>query len=414
MSKLKAVVKYIAIFVLLLSGLSLSFSPMLKASADTANDVNIYFFHNTQCASCANLVSHLKALENKYERVSIVYFTLDDDEASVRTYNQNLFNQAVTAFGYEYEVSYPFTIIGGKSFIGSNLTVKSYISKYVDKYLENDFVDIMDKIIRGETLLESDFDSSALNEFELPLIGTVDIGKVSLFLIAVVLGLVDGVNPCAMWVLLLLITLILPTKDKKKMWILGGAFLFTSAAFYFMLMMAWIKTVSLLAAVSTFQIIVGVFALLAGGYQLYQYIKAQKKKEVGCEVTNVEQRRSLTKKAIAIIQQNNLWLAAIMMVGLALIVNFIELACSAGLPVLFSQILAINGVSDGASIFYILIYVLFFLIDDLIVFAIAVTTFKALAMSNKLTKYSHLIGGLFMLIIGFLMLFFPEILLLNL
>lgn len=410
----KKFLKFSSLFALLLGSIIASFSPVISASAADENEVNIYFFHNTQCANCADLEKHLQSLDQTSENIHLIYLTLNDEDEATRTYNETLFNQAVTAFGYEYEVSYPFTIVGGKSFIGSNLTVKSYISKYVEKYLTNGFVDVMAKIMSGEALEASDFDTSALNEFELPLIGTVDVGKVSLFLVALVLGLVDGVNPCAMWVLLLLITLLLPTKDKKKMWILGGSFLLTSALFYFMLMMAWIKTVSLLSAVSIFQIIVGAFALIAGGFQIYQYIKAMKKKEVGCEVTNVEQRRSLTKKAIAVIEQNNLWLAALMMIGLALLVNFIELACSAGLPVLFSQILAINQVNDAMTVFYIGIYVFFFLLDDLIVFTIAVTSFKALAMSNKLTKYSHLIGGIIMLLIGFLMLFFPEILLLNL
>lgn len=399
---------------LLLLGSGSTFANPISAKADTSNDVNIYFFHSTQCSSCASLESHLLLLEESHENVHIVYFTLDDNDSATRAYNQTLFSETATIFGYENEVSYPFTVIGGKSFIGSNATVKSYIGKYVEKYLSHDFVDVMAKIIAGETIVESDFDTSALNEFDLPWIGTVDIGQVSLFFIAMILGIVDGFNPCAMWILLLLITLVLPSKNKKKMWVLGGAFLLTSAVFYFMLMMAWIKTVTLLSAVSVFQIIVGVFAMLAGGFQLYQFFKTMKKKDVGCEVTNVEQRKSLTKKAMAIIQQNNLLLASLMMVGLALIVNFIELACSAGLPVLFSQILAINQVGDLGSVFYILIYVFFFMLDDLVVFAIAVTSFKALAISNKFTRYSHLVGAALMLLIGILMLFFPEILLLNL
>ena len=94
-------------------------------------------------------------------------------------------------------------------------------------------------------------------------------------------------------------------------------------------------------------------------------------------------------------------------------VNFIELACSAGLPVLFSQILAINDVSSAQELIYVLIYVLFFLLDDLIIFAIATFSLKAIGISNKFAKYSHLIGGILMLIIGILLLFFPNIIMFN-
>ena len=94
-------------------------------------------------------------------------------------------------------------------------------------------------------------------------------------------------------------------------------------------------------------------------------------------------------------------------------VNLIELACSAGLPLLFTQILAINDLSNFMYGLNILIYILFFLFDDLIIFTIAMITFKVTGISTKYTKYSHLIGGIIMLIIAALMLLKPEWLMFN-
>ena len=101
-------------------------------------------------------------------------------------------------------------------------------------------------------------------------------------------------------------------------------------------------------------------------------------------------------------------------VVLASAVNIIELMCSLGLPVMFTQILAINDVSMPLQIVYSLIYVIFFLLDDLIVFIIAMKTLEIKAISNKFSKYSHLIGGIIMLIIGLLILYKPEWLMFNL
>lgn len=98
---------------------------------------------------------------------------------------------------------------------------------------------------------------------------------------------------------------------------------------------------------------------------------------------------------------------------LAASVNVIELLCSLGLPVMFTQILTINEVSKTAQIIYSLIYVFFFLIDDIVVFTIAMKTLEIKAISNKFGKYSHLIGGIIMLIIGFLMIYKPEWLMFN-
>ena len=93
---------------------------------------------------------------------------------------------------------------------------------------------------------------------------------------------------------------------------------------------------------------------------------------------------------------------------LAISVNIVELACSAGLPLVFTQLLAINNITGIKAFFYILIYILFFLLDDLVVFFIAMFTLNLKGISTKFNKYSHLIGGILMLLIGILMIFKPE------
>ena len=98
---------------------------------------------------------------------------------------------------------------------------------------------------------------------------------------------------------------------------------------------------------------------------------------------------------------------------MAFSVNLIELACSAGLPVLFTQIIAMNNVNIIATTIYFALYLLFFMIDDIIIFSIAMITFKVTGISNKYGKYSHLIGGIIMLLIGILMMFKPEWLMFN-
>ena len=106
-------------------------------------------------------------------------------------------------------------------------------------------------------------------------------------------------------------------------------------------------------------------------------------------------------------------LALIGIMALAFSINLIELACSAGLPVLFTQILAINNLSIFEYGLYIFLYLLFFIIDDLVIFIIAMITLKITGISNKYTKYSHLIGGIIMLIIGILMAFKTDWLMFN-
>ena len=114
-----------------------------------------------------------------------------------------------------------------------------------------------------------------------------------------------------------------------------------------------------------------------------------------------------------IVSAQSFVLALLGIMALAFSINLIELACSAGLPVLFTQILAINHLSGFEYGLYIFLYLLFFIIDDLVIFIIAMVTLKITGISNKYTKYSHLIGGIIMLIIGLLMAFKTDWLMFN-
>lgn len=379
--------------------------------AATTYDVTLHLFYSDYCTHCSEEKRFLDDIKDNYPNLDIVTYLMDDGGNPDFATNTALIEDVAAVFQISSGV--PLTVIGGKAFSGFNATVRYSIPKYVEKYSATEQVDVVAKIKNGETVLESDLDYSQLDMIELPIIGIVDPKTVSLGLVSVVLGLVDGFNPCAMWVLLFLISLLLPNNDRKRIFILGGVFILTSALFYFALMMAWINTVVLIAANLAFRIIIGSFALLAGGYNLYQFIKNIRQKDVGCEVTDEKQRVKLMDRVKKIVNQNKIVLALLGVIALALIVNFIELACSAGIPLLFANILALNGLAGWSGVGYVLLYIFFFVLDDLVVFTIVMLTLKIKVVSNKIARYNHLVGGLLMLAIGVLMIFFPAILQFN-
>lgn len=406
-----------SVFLLSSSGGDFSVQEANRVS-EPPHQVNIHFFYSEYCTHCSEEKVFLDEIsqDEKYHNVSIIKYLTDShlSEGGVNpdyTRNNELIEEVADVF--DITAGTPMTVIGGKAFLGFNAIIKYSIPKYIEKYSENEHVDVMNKIINEETIAPGDIDTSVLDIIELPLIGIVDPKTVSLGLVAVVLGLVDGFNPCAMWVLLFLISLLLPNADRKRIFILGGAFILTSALFYFALMMAWVNTAVFIAGNLAFRIIVGAFALAAGGYNLYQFIKNIRQKDVGCEVTDEKQRVKLMDRVRKIVNQNKLILALLGVIALALIVNFIEVACSAGLPLAFANILAINGLAGWSSLGYVLLYILFFIIDDLVVFTIVMLSLKIKVVSNKIARYNHLIGGIIMIAIGILMIFFPSILQFN-
>ncbi|MDD2519147.1 MAG: hypothetical protein PHG18_04600 [Bacilli bacterium] len=201
-------------------------------------------------------------------------------------------------------------------------------------------------------------------------------------------------------------------KNKKRMWILGLTFIITSAFIYLLFMASWLKVAVTITSVTWMKILIGLIAITGGVDNLRGYLK-KRKEEDGCTVVDDKKRNKIIDKIKRVTTEKSLVFALIGIIALAISVNIIELACSAGLPLLFTQILAMNNLNSIQYVIYMLIYILFFLIDDIIIFAIAMITFELTGVSTKYSKYSHLIGGIIMLIIGILLIFNPSLLSFN-
>lgn len=227
--------------------------------------------------------------------------------------------------------------------------------------------------------------------------GTIDLKKFSLPVITIIIGALDGFNPCAMWILLFLISMLLGMKNRKRMRILGSTFILVSGGVYFLFMAAWLNLIEFLSYIVWIRAGIGIFALLGGGYNLYQYCKSSK--DSGCHVVSEKKRSKIFDKIRRIVQEKSFWIALVGISVLAISVNLIELLCSAGFPVVYTQILEVNNLSMLGKYAYILLYIFFFILDDLLVFFISMKTLHLTGITTKYTKYSHIIGGILMVII---------------
>jgi len=243
--------------------------------------------------------------------------------------------------------------------------------------------------------------------FDLWFIGEVDLTLLSLPVLSILLGFLDGFNPCAMWVLITLLTLLINTHDMKKVWVIGGTFLFVSGAVYYLFIAAWLNVFLLIGFNTVVQKIIGLVAILGGGFYLYE---AFGKNPNQCNVTNLQSRQRTIAKMKKILEISA-WPAMIVGVSiLAVSVNMIELVCTAGLPAIFTQILAFNDVTNLQRYGYIGLFILMYMIDDFIIFAIAIYTLHATGLTTKYRRFTLIFGGLLMYSLGLLLIFAPEIL----
>lgn len=399
------------IVILIIISIFLLMPTSINANVTTLSDENedkltIYLFHSKTCSHCKKEIEWLDKYKDEKDGIKIEYYEVSENDkllTSVRK-SLNIRNSYV-----------PLTVIGSDYFIGYSDDIKKQMEAAVDAYLGKEYCDIVNLVKEDKNTTGCRSENNGIytsSEYRvLPIIGEVNVKKMSLPIIAIVLGFVDGFNPCAMWVLIFLITMLFEMKDRKKMWILGITFLFASAFVYLLFMMSWLGIASSLAS-TWFRFIIALVALGAGLFNLNKF-RTERKKEAGCQITTKKQRTKIANRIEKIVKEKSYVIAILGMLVLAFSVNLVELACSAGLPLLFTQILSMNDLSGGLYALYMLLYILLFLLDDLLVFVIAMTTLKVTGISNKYTKYSHLVGGIIMALIGILLIFKPEWIMFN-
>ena len=388
-----------------------------------AKEVNAYLFYGQGCPHCAQLEEYLQKEYKNDKDLNIYRYEVWNSSENVELWNKVQDALCIESSGV------PYFVVGNKVVRGYN--AGSAFEKKIDTAINHakgsdykDLAGIALGKVKGE-IKEGDCEKAQKEEtkekehkIDIPLLGNLDLEMLSLPLVAIVVGLVDGFNPCAMWVLIFLITLLLNYKDRKKMWILGLTFILTSGVIYFLFMLGVLKIRAYTSSIVWLRALIAIFALVFGGFNIYRYIKTVVRKKLyneddGCDVTSKEERKKIMTRAKKALSSNIFILSILGIIALACTVNFIELLCSLGLPVVFTEILNYNNVTGIRSVMYLILYVLFFLLDDILVFLIAMKTLKITAISNKYTKYSHLIGGLIMIIIGLLMLLKPAWLMFN-
>lgn len=350
--------------------------------------VNFYLFKGEGCPHCADEEKWLQDIKKEYkDYVNFYEFEVWYDEN-----NSKMMEKAKEIFDFSGP-GVPFTVIGDKYYSGFSDSIGTMMENAINDYLNTEINDDFNKKI------------------DIPILGKVNMKNSSLGIIAIVLGFVDGFNPCAMWILLFLINMFLGTKDKKKSWILGFTFLVISAFIYFLSMLG-INVIIGVATVGYLKTAIAIFILIMGIFSLRKYLKIRKE-EAGCSIVDNRKRKKLVTKVKKIISNKNFILSIVGISTLAISVNLIELACSLGFPMIFTEMLTINNITGISRILYLLLYIFFYMIDDMVVFTISMITLQATGITNKYNKLCALVSSIIMIIMGLLLIFKPEWLMLN-
>ncbi len=239
----------------------------------------------------------------------------------------------------------------------------------------------------------------------LPFIGELDAARLGLPAFTLALGLLDGFNPCAMWVLLFLLSLLVRLRDRRRMALIAGTFVLVSGAVYFAFMAAWLN---LFLAVGLTPLVRGALALLAlviGAINVKDFFAFGR----GLSLSIPESAKpGLYARMRRVVQAPSLTLSLLSVTALALLVNLVELLCTAGLPALYTSVLARHALDATARYGYLALYIAGYIADDALMVGTAVLALGSGKLGERGGRVLKLISGLVMLALGLVMLFRPD------
>lgn len=388
---MKKIIKFVLFLLLIIPtstlALSKDYNDYVGKYYNIKNDekVNIYLFYSKICPHCQKEEKYFETLKEKYQdKINIYTYEVTENKTN------NEIMKSLKKELKENSQGVPFTIIGSKTFLGYDESLNERIENTIESYLDEN--------------------TKTDNTYTIPILGKIEGKNASIILIAIILGFIDGFNPCAMWILLLLINMCISIKDKKKMLIVCLTFIITSGIIYFLSMLG-IGFILDLTTISYIRNIIAILAVILGIYNLYTYLKTRK--QTGCHVVKKEKRKTIITKINNILNNKNTLLMFGGTIILATSVSLVEMACSLGFPTIFLELLSINNIHSFLKVTYLLIYILFYLIDDILVLFLSIKAFETKGISTKYNKYVHLIGGLIMILMGVLLIFKPEWIMFN-
>jgi hypothetical protein len=241
----------------------------------------------------------------------------------------------------------------------------------------------------------------------LPIFGKVRASTLGMPLFTIAVGLVDGFNPCAMWVLLFLLSILVNLRDRTRILAIAGTFVVVSGLAYFAFMAAWLNVFLLIGYLRPIQIGLALMAIVIGSIHIKDFFAFKK----GISLSIPESAKpGIYDRVRRIVTAEHLAGAVAGAITLAILVNLVELLCTAGLPALYTNILMQQGYSAPMRYAYLSLYIVAYMFDDSLMVLVVVWTLSKRKLQEAQGRWLKLISGLAILLLGIIMLFRPGLL----
>lgn len=363
--------------------------PWTTENAQGQTEVHLYLFWSLNCPHCLTARPQILELVSQQP-----WIRLHDHELSENSANVSRLVDMAKALGQEAQ-AVPTLIYCGQMAVGWDDRPEA--GKALLSRLENCRQSGTD----GTTPPPS---TPSLN---IPLLGEIDAAQISLPLLTFLLASLDAFNPCAFFVLLFLLSLLVHQHDRRRMFLIGGVFVAISGLMYFAFMAAWLNLFLMIGSMPWVTATAGGLALLIAAVNIKDFIIFKK----GISLSIPETRKAdIFQRGRSILNAGSLPAMLAATVFLAIAANFYELLCTAGFPMVFTRLLTLQVQDATQHYLYLALYNFIYVLPLLAIVIAFVRTMGSRKLSEREGRLLKLLSGLMMLGLGLLLLLAPTML----
>jgi len=358
------------------------------------NKISIYFFRGEGCPHCKNEERFLEVMKAEYPQLEINSYEVWFNEA-----NREFLQKMTKSAGIKL-TGVPVTFIDKKVFVGFSENIGQEINEIIRYCMGNPCISPLD-------ILNKKPEQTEEQKISLPFLGRLDTSKISLPLMTIILGGLDSFNPCAFFVLFFLLSLLIHTRSRKKMLLIGSIFIFFSGLIYFLFMAAWLNFFILAGNIVIITAIAGIIALAVAGINIKDYFFFSK----GVSLSIPEDAKpKLFERMRNLIKSTSIPSMIAGTVVLAIAANTYELLCTAGFPMVFTRILTLHKLTSAQYYLYLLLYNFIYVIPLFLIVLIFSVTLGAKKLTEWQGRKLKLLSGLMMLLLGLVLIIKPALL----
>lgn len=356
--------------------------------------IHLYFYWSEKCPHCLEALPYLELLSDDRSDLRVHTYQLVGEPDNVTRY-QLMLNalgrtaQSVPAFVFCN------TVVTGYDHGSTPLQIESSLDKCRQHISSRNSLD-------GFAVAELD-----QMQLSLPFIGPINMSVESLPFITLMLAGVDAFNPCAFFVLMFLLSLMLHTRDRKRMFVVGGVFVFFSGLIYFLFMAAWFNLFRAIGHLELVTLFAGGVALAVGLINIKDFVWFKR----GVSLTiNDKHKPALYQRMRNMLQARSTSALLLATVTLALFANLYEFLCTAGFPMVYTRILTLSELSTSGYYAYLAFYNLIYVLPLLIIVVLFAWSMGSRKLQENEGRRLKLVSGLMMAALGLILVFRPELL----